>query len=1021
MTVILDQLPGGHRQPETGKISRKPYERRAITEMRTSGRRLGRAPMTAFPQQKSLDDMLIEFDSPPAAAVKRPSRWSPFNWPGRWKVVAIALVPTLVAIAFGGLRIYSSATDAADLRRAADRAELVPAIESYMTALDGALLANPPQAGGAPTTQGNTQAALNTFDSHKAAVRQRLDSTDVAPDVRSGVTKMLDGGQALLDKVASNSIGLRDRVTTYAPILLTAEDAINGSVRVDSESIRAQTLGISRAVGARGQMMMQQLLVNLGGELPEPALRTSMITLAGTEPSTLFGMNQVLGVGSPDAQQLQAQMVKRLAIMSDPASALVNNPDVTASLQTTDQIAGRVIADTTASMTGAVDRQASSARTAAIRDSAIVLSAIALAVVIGYLMAMALVRPLRVLRDRALRVAHQDLDQEIARLRAGAEPGPVDPIPVYTTDEVGQVAHAVDELHEQALILAGEQARLQHQVGDMFETLSRRNRSLVDQQLSLIDRLEANEEDPDRLDSLFRLDHLAARMRRNGANLLVLSGAKLPREQAQSVSVSAIINAAASEVEAYSRVVTATAPDSEIAGSAAGDLVHLLAELLDNALRYSPPTSPVRVSAVHTGNGGLVIEVSDIGLGMREGDLRVANTRLQSGGEVTPYTARHMGLFVVGRLAAQHGLVVRLRSTIAGEPNSGTTAGVYVPSELILHAGDDQLAPESYGTPADARSGIATALALDEEHRSDEYAGYGDETVGPEHLNGHAEVPVALLPQRNPGASGISDIPGSLGTPAADEAADMPADEQPEWPADSMPAQSMQSDGQRATPPPTDRPSQAPTDTSAFFGSRAQVASNGTHGPPQAPPVDQPQPEPLLDVAGPAAAQVQHEVARHAAHPSDEPSPTAGADDAIYQKMLSEWLVDPTELAKSSDLNWSSVWDHGWSVAAAAEDAPIEAHTEHGLPLRDPGARLVPGAVDSHAAEGLSNGVHRNGGAHRNADNDDEVASTAEFDTGEHASPLRDPDAVRASISNHFGGVHAGRSHARETRGTDNE
>ena len=132
----------------------------------------------------------------------------------------------------------------------------------------------------------------------------------------------------------------------------------------------------------------------------------------------------------------------------------------------------------------------------------------------------------------------------------------------------------------------------------MFETLSRRSRSLVDQQLSLIDRLERDEEDPERLDSLFRLDHLAARMRRNGANLLVLAGAKVPREQAEPVPVSAVINAAASEVEDYTRVVTATVPDSEIVGSVAGDLVHLLAELLDNALRYSPPISQVRVSAV---------------------------------------------------------------------------------------------------------------------------------------------------------------------------------------------------------------------------------------------------------------------------------------------------------------------------------------------------------------------------------------------------------------------------------------
>src|SRR4029079_17010927 len=187
---------------------------------------------------------------------------------------------------------------------------------------------------------------------------------------------------------------------------------------------------------------------------------------------------------------------------------------------------------------------------------------------------------------------------------------------------------------------------------------------------------------------------------------------QVPRDQVEPVPVSAIINAAASEVEDYTRVVTASVPDSEVVGRIAGDLVHLLAELLDNALRYSPPISQVRVSAVHTGNGGLVIEVSDIGIGMTESDLRVANTRLQSGGEVNPYTARHMGLFVVGRLAAQHGLVVRLRSTIAGEPNSGTTAGVFVPTALLVVAGEpDHFGEPDYDIPADAHAGIHTALA----------------------------------------------------------------------------------------------------------------------------------------------------------------------------------------------------------------------------------------------------------------------------------------------------------------------
>jgi signal transduction histidine kinase len=924
-------------------------------------------------------------------------------------VFAIVLVPLLLAGTFGGLRVYSGWTDAADLRLAADRAEMVPAIEDYMAALEGALLAN--------STGGDAQTALTAFDSSKQNLQSRLGDTTVVPDVGKGVTALLQGGQALLDKVTANSIGLRDRVTTYAPILLTAEDVINGSVRVDDEQIRAETLGLSRAIGARGQMMMQQLLVNLGGEIPEPELRTSMITLAGTEPSTLFGMSQVLGVGSSDAQKLQAEMVKRMAMMSDPAILLVNNPDLTQSLQVTNQIAGQVIDSTTTSVTSGVEDQAAAKRTEAIRDSVIVGAAILIALLIVTLVARTLVRPLRKLRDGALQVAHRDLAQELERVRSGGPADPVQPLPVYTTEEVGQVAHAVDELHEQAVLLAGEQARLQLQVGDMFETLSRRSRSLVDQQLTLIDRLESNEEDPERLESLFRLDHLAARMRRNGANLLVLAGSKVPREQAAPVPVAAVINAAASEVEDYTRVITAVAPDSEILGVVAGDLVHMLAELLDNALRYSPPISQVRVSAVHTGNGGLVVEVSDIGLGMTEADLRVANTRLQSGGEVNPYTARHMGLFVVGRLAAQHGLVVRLRSTIAGEPNSGTTAGVYIPAELLLR-GSAPLPAEApdYGVPADAHAGIATALTLDGEHIDEQT--YTPPTT--EYRNGHADVPISLLPQRNPGASGISGIPSVPLEPAQEPVSDWSDDD--EWPEDSMPAQTAAAT--QATPPPVqepvERPSQGPTDTSAFFAARAQAAVPPTNGayPPAAPLAPPPPAEPVQAEEPVPAPEPAQPFAQQAA------SPTAGSDDAIFQKMLSEWLIDdPTELAQSTDLDWKTVWDNGWEAAAAAEHAPVSQHTEHGLPMREPGARLVPGAAEGQ--DDGHDGRHRNGDANgangSNGANGVEESGDDGFDAGAHARPSRDPEAVRASIGNHFGGVHAGRTHARETRGTDDE
>ncbi len=907
--------------------------------------------------------------------------------------MAIVLVPLLLAGTFGGLRVTSGWAEARDLRLAADRADMVPSIEKYMAALDGALLAD--------STGGDAQAASTTFDASKRDLRTRLADTDVAADVRTGVTDLLDGGQALLDKVTANGIGLRERITAYAPILLSAEDAVIGSVRIDDEKLRADALGLSRAIGARGQMLMQQLLVDQGGDIPEPELRTSMNTLAGTEPSTLFGMNQVLGVGSPDAQKLQQEMVKRMGLISDPGVPLVDNPDVRQSIQTTSEIAGKVIDSASTAVTSGVEDLANAKRHAAIRDSVIVSAAILLAVVIVLVVARSLVQPLRRLRDGALKVAHEDLGRELERVRTGGVAGPVQPLPVHTTEEVGQVAHAVDELHEQALFLASEQSRLQLQVGDMFETLSRRSRSLVDQQLSLIDRLERDEEDPERLESLFKLDHLAARMRRNGANLLVLAGSKVPREHADPIPVTTLVNAAASEVEDYTRVATGTVPDSEVVGVVAGDLVHLLAELLDNALRYSPPTTRVWVSAARTGNGGLVIEVSDDGLGMAEPDLRVSNARLQSGGEVNPYTARHMGLFVVGRLAAQHGLVVRLRSTVAGEPDSGTTAGVFIPADLLLHgpgAYPDRYeggtpeygAPAGYDAPDDAPDDVAPtpadAMAFDDDHADHERA---------------ADVAITLLPQRNPGASGISDIPSAPIEPVREPArsVDHWAGLQAEWPDDTLPQQ----EPEPAAPPRRHQPvesseRQVPTDTSSYFAAKA----------------------PADDALTTANEQRARDVA-----------PAAGG--SIFEKMLSEWLIDdPAELAKSTDLDWQTVWDHGWSAAVAAEDAPVTEHTEHGLPMRQPGARLVPGAAGNRFDDDVDNGddnSHENGhanghangsggGSHRGPEADEE--QDAATDTGP-MTIRRDPEAVRSSIGDHFGGVRAGRLHARDSARQDRE
>ena len=817
----------------------------------------------------------------------------------RGKVFAIVAVPLALALAFAGVQLWAGARAARDLQVAADRAQLVPVIENYVGALQGVLLAH--------SANGDTQTATNTFTTSKNALQDKLNATDVAPDVRTGVNKLLSDGPQLVTAVSADAIGLRERITTYAPILLTAEDAINGSVRLDDEKLRAQTLGLSRAIGARGQMFMQELLVEQGGDLPEPELRTSMITLAGTEPSTLFGMSQVLGVGSPEAKTLQEEMVKRMDIMSNPETTLAGNTDLRESLQATDAIAEKIVTSTTDEVTASVAREAADRKHAVIRDGLLALAAFIAALVVIFLVARSLVRPLRILRDSALRVAHTDLEQGIARVRAGDEREP-EPLPVYTTEEIGQVAHAVDELHTQALLLAGDEARLRAVINEMFETMSRRNRSLVDQQLSLIDRLEKTEKDPERLDNLFRLDHLATRMRRIGSNLLVLAGAQVSRDHRESLPLANAVSGAISEVEDYKRVEIGDVPDSALIGRVSADAVHMLAELIDNALRYSPPISPVRVSAVHTSNAGVLFEVHDDGIGMTDSDLRIANMRLHAGGEVNPDNTRHMGLFVVGRLAHMHGMQVRLRNAVQGDPSSGTTAELYIPAALLEHSTPIAADARPYGAATESSAVTDDAYA----------APFAVPIVddGPADQGG--------LPRRSPGSSGITVAPQE-GEPEPEQPPSL-------WFAE---AGEPAAENERAS------------DTSRFFAARARVEQTRDEH---------------LDISD------MDVLAADLSAPDAEDTDT----DFIYQKMLNELMVDPHTIAVPQD--WKSVWDNGWETAAEVENVPVQDHTEHGLPVRDPGARLVPGAVEAQTP----------------------------------ALPERDRE--RSAFGNYFGGVRAAQS-----------
>jgi hypothetical protein len=350
---------------------------------------------------------------------------------------------------------------------------------------------------------------------------------------------------------------------------------------------------------------------------------------------------------------------------------------------------------------------------------------------------------------------------------------------------------------------------------------------------------------------------------------------------------------------------------------------------------------------------------------MNDGDRRIANMRLQSGGEVTPENARHMGLFVVGRLAARHGLRVGLRGPTTDERSAGTTAEVYLPPSVLVEglvAGPAASpAPVSAAGPAAARAvGLVGPQARVRVAPPSEPVRPVDspDAVPASDRNGFGP-PITLLPRRTPGSSGITDVPAQPGgqAPKRRELAT------PWWEKGGV-----QQEPEPAEPQPTERQqapaaAQAPSDTSAFFA------------------------------------------ARHSSQPakpaSIPPVPASADDDVIYQGMLAEWLSDPHDLVQSHDLDWQSVWDRGWSLAAEAEDKPIESRTDHGLPVRTPGAQLVPGAGVTRSAAGQD--------------------GSNEARQSQDTAPVRDPEAVRASIGSHFGGVHSGREHSHETGRSEQE
>ncbi|MGW7423837.1 nitrate- and nitrite sensing domain-containing protein [Streptomyces sp. NPDC054813] len=349
----------------------------------------------------------------------------------------------------------------------------------------------------------------------------------------------------------------------------------------------------------------------------------------------------------------------------------------------------------------------SSSEQEAIISGALILLVLGVSLVGAFIVARSMIRSLRRLQETATKVA-QDRLPELVKQLSESDPQDVDTsvesVGVHSRDEIGQVAAAFDDVHREAVRLAAEQALLRGNVNAMFTNLSRRSQGLIQRQLSLISELESREADPDQLSSLFKLDHLATRMRRNGENLLVLAGEEPGRRWTRPVPLVDVLRAAASEVEQYERIELAAVPTTEVAGRVVNDLVHLLAELLENATSFSSPQTKVKVTGHALPDGRVLIEIHDTGIGLSPEDLAAINERLASPPTVDVSVSRRMGLFVVGRLSQRHGIRIQLRPSDSG----GTTALVMLPVDVAQ--GGKKPAPGKPGVPASS-GGPAAAQA----------------------------------------------------------------------------------------------------------------------------------------------------------------------------------------------------------------------------------------------------------------------------------------------------------------------
>ena len=573
------------------------------------------------------------------------------NWPVSWRLIAVIVLTLVMGLVFGGLRVAAAADSAAQFGRVSQLANLGQQVTGLVQALEDE---RDETCGSVPVS--NPKTLQRWYDATDAAVAKvqalaagiggsfPANIQAKAATVRSAITNLgelrnaAQASQSALAVIADYAIPIDDMISLNDQIAQGTDDSglTNDVQTLNSLSLEKDQAAQQRAIlfnaftqgfFANGE---QQALITVVAE--QGADRTAFDTTATPAEQSSFN-SLVAGPLVKKAVAIEEYVVSTsrldigngaLNISAQDApgqwysamSATIDN------MQTVELgVARNIVARAQVLQQGAEQ----SALFTAILTAVILL----LVMIATFAVARSLVLPLRRLRAGALDIATVQLPERVRQLAEAPDPATsleVAPIDVLSTDEIGQVARAFDQVHSEAVRLAGNEAMLRSSFNAMFVNLSRRSQSLIERLARTIDSLEQNEEDPDRLSYLFSMDHLVTRMRRNSENLLLLAGHDSARKWSEPVSLADVVRAATSEIEQYARVTLSVQSGVAISGQAVSDVVRLLAEIIENATIFSPKDTQVRVAAQELTSGGVLIEVSDSGVGVSAPRLAEMNS-----------------------------------------------------------------------------------------------------------------------------------------------------------------------------------------------------------------------------------------------------------------------------------------------------------------------------------------------------------------------------------------------------------